>query len=115
MVQKNDKWKNIALFLIELPIVSFLAFFTLDGHHSLITYKEHPWSIFMQRFVFTSAPILIVEILVFSSINLIFMLLSKEEAYKGVVTKRFFIKHVLYLLLMVLTVLFIKFLIFDYC
>lgn len=65
MVQKNDKWKNIAIVLIELPIVSFLAFFTLDGHHSLITYKEHPWSIFMQRFVFTSAPILIVEILVF--------------------------------------------------
>lgn len=65
MVQKNDKWKNIAIVLIELPIVSFLAFFTLDGHHSLITYKEHPWSIFMQRFVFTSTPILIVEILVF--------------------------------------------------
>lgn len=43
------------------------------------------------------------------------MLFSKEKAYKGVVTKRFFIKHVLYLLLMVLTVLFIKFLIFDYC
>lgn len=115
MVPKNDKWKNIVLLLIELPIVGFLALFTLDGHSSLLTYKEHPWSIFMQRLIFASAPILIVEILMFFFINLIFMSLSKKEIYKGVVTKSFFIKHILYLLLMVLMVLFMKLLIFDYC
>ena len=48
-------------------------------------------------------------------INLIFMSLSKKEIYKGVVTKSFFIKHILYLLLMVLMVLFMKLLIYDYC
>ena len=41
------------------------------------------------------------------------MSLSKKEIYKGVVTKSFFIKHILYLLLMVLMVLFMKLLIFD--
>lgn len=115
MEQKKDKWKNIVLLLIELPIVCFLALFTLDGHSSLLAYKEHPWSIFLQRFIFAFIPILIVEFLIFSSVNLIFMLLSKKEIYKGVVTKSFFIKHILYLLLMVLMVLFMKLLIFDYC
>ena len=115
MEQKKDKWKNIVLLLIELPIVCFLALFTLDAHSSLLAYKEHPWSIFMQRLIFASAPILIVEILMFFFINLLFMLLSKKEIYKGVVTKSFFIKHILYLLLMVLMVLFMKLLIFDYC
>lgn len=102
MVPKNDKWKNIVLLLIELPIVGFLALFTLDEYSSILAYKEHPWSIFMQRLIFASAPILIVEILMFLFINLIFMSLSKKEIYKGVVTKSFFIKHILYLLLMVI-------------
>ena len=115
MVPKNDKWKNIVLLLIELPIVGFLALFTLDEYSSILAYKEHPWSIFMQRLIFASAPILIVEILMFLFINLIFMSLSKKEIYKGVVTKSFFIKHILYLLLMVLMVLFMKLLIYDYC
>ena len=115
MVPKSDKWKNIVLLLIELPIVGFLALFTLDEYSSILAYKEHPWSIFMQRLIFASAPILIVEILMFLFINLIFMSLSKKEIYKGVVTKSFFIKHILYLLLMVLMVLFMKLLIYDYC
>ena len=112
---KKDKWKNIVLLLIELPIVCFLALFTLDGHSSLLAYKEHPWSIFLQRFIFAFIPILIVEFLIFSSVNLIFMLLSKEKIYKGAVTKSFFVKHILYLLLMVLMVLSMKLLILDYC
>lgn len=115
MVPKNDKWKNIVLLLIELPIVGFLALFTLDEYSSFLAYKEHPWSVFMQRLIFASAPILIVEILMFLFINLIFMSLSKKEIYKGFVTKSFFIKHILYLLLMVLMVLFMKLLIYDYC
>ena len=43
------------------------------------------------------------------------MSLSKKEIYKGVITKSFFIKHILYLLLMVLMVLSMKLLILDYC
>ena len=65
MVPKSDKWKNIVLLLIELPIVGFLALFTLDEYSSFLAYKEHPWSVFMQRLIFASAPILIVEILMF--------------------------------------------------
>lgn len=114
-VPKNDKWKNIVLLLIELPIVGFLALFTLDEYSSFLAYKEHPWSVFMQRLIFASSPILIAEFLMFFFINLIFMSLSKKEIYKGVVTKSFFIKHILYLLLMVLMVLFMKLLIYDYC
>ena len=115
MLQRKDKYLNVILLALEFPFACFLALFTLDGSSSMHAFKEHPWAIFMERFLFTLIPILSVVFLFLLILNISFILFYKDKNPRKTFTYKFFAIHTLHVSLMVLLLLLLKLLIFGYC
>ena len=108
MLQRKDKYLNVILLALEFPFACFLALFTLDGSSSMHAFKEHPWAIFMERFLFTLIPILSVVFLFLLSLNISFILFYKDKNPRKTFTYKFFAIHTLHVSLMVLLLLLVK-------